>query len=297
MWIFLGDTAPSKIFVWANEIASVRVGNTKVRPTTRFLDGIEFLLVAWGGAWGIRNGWGWGWGWIIQCNSYEILSPSENCIVIGSGGVRPSGNYLVHNWGDSCFWNIVACWGGWGWSCGKNTTDCWPWANWGSGWGGATWYRLWGEAVSWQGCPWGDGGGYSWGGWGWYSCAGCPATTRNNPWGNGGEWLASCISGACYVYSSWGGGSSYCGNYAHWGTGAWNGGCWQCWRGGNATNYGWGGGASWMRRCDTAWSWYQGVFILRYPSSCWYDITWGTKYLCNGYCIHCFTSSGTLTVN
>jgi hypothetical protein len=33
VWIFIWDTAPSKIFVWWSEVASVRAGDTKVRPT------------------------------------------------------------------------------------------------------------------------------------------------------------------------------------------------------------------------------------------------------------------------
>lgn len=32
-WIFLWDTAPSKIFVWDSEVSSVWVWDTKVRPT------------------------------------------------------------------------------------------------------------------------------------------------------------------------------------------------------------------------------------------------------------------------
>lgn len=34
VWIFIWDTAPSKIYVWWSEVASVRAGDTKVRPTT-----------------------------------------------------------------------------------------------------------------------------------------------------------------------------------------------------------------------------------------------------------------------
>jgi hypothetical protein len=39
------------------------------------------------------------------------------------------------------------------------------------------------------------------------------------------------------------------------------------------------------------------VFILRYPTSAWYNMTWGCKYTCWNYTIHCFTSDWTLTVN
>lgn len=279
MWIYVWNSEIKNIYLWDTPVKEVYLWDTKIRPTTKELD-VEYLLVAWGWA-GVR--WGWGWGWIIYCQNGVVISPSSCCIVIWAWGTPQS-----LNWWDSYFGSMVACWW-WGWN----------WCAWGS-W----WWSLWVYGwcwIPWQWCDGWNSSWYSWGGWGWYSetwCKGSARATAGDWW----EWLSSNISWANYVYSSWGWWASYCDcssprAWGEWWTWAWNGGNWRRWGWTSATNYGWWWGGTWMCNSGGAWCGKQWVFILRYPSSCWYNITWWTKYLCNWYCIHCFTSNWTLTVS
>lgn len=61
----------------------------------------------------------------------------------------------------------------------------------------------------------------------------------------------------------------------------------------DATYYWWWG---WWGSNTYWWNWCQWIFIIRYPTACNYCISWGTKYTCWDYTIHCFTSSWPLTV-
>lgn len=315
MGIFLWDTAPSKIFIGSSEVASVWAWDTKIRPTNRILD---FLLVWWWGAWWLSWGWLW-WGWggawgIIYCE-WEIIE---------------TWNYMIHIWewgcwldlwwnkqgGDSSFNNYIAYWGWGGWyGCASGTWGSCPvWCNWASWWWGSR-CGSWGIGTQW--CNWGDwlitANSAGWGG-GWYTTTWCVATRTGSTllycqnWGDWWLWYSSSITWQTEYYAYW------------WGWGAWNsrwaygiGSCWG-WNWGDwtncprnaswcsATTYGsWWGWAWWRCICCggkvCGGNGCQWVFIARYPSNCNYNITWGTKYECNWYCIHCFTSDWTLTVS
>ena len=301
MGIFLGDVEPSKIFVWGSQVASVWAWDTKVRPVIKDAY-IDFLLVAWGWAWGrSRYAYGWGgWGawWLICCLWY--LLDTTTCVTIWAWGVWSNTQCLgtCGSGCDSCFWSIVAYWGWGGW--GANTAySAWcPWADGWSWWGSvnntcASWcswqwkrgWKYWGNVGT-----WGWGGGY-WSVW----CDWC--TVSVGCWWNGWQWLCSDISWEYVWYASggWGGwcgyGGSSCGGWCWWALNcAWiQASCYWSW--------GWGGGQTNKAAC--CYKWWDGcqwVFIARYPANCNYNITWGTKYECNWYCIHCFTSDWTLSL-
>ena len=248
---------------------------------------VDFLLVwGWWGGWCGANGkcfgWGW-WGWgVVFCNGY-CINIWDYCIVVWAWGDKNV------SWWKSCFWDIVAYWG---WNGGKATCTAWyvGWA-WGSGWWGWKWCA-WGTACTWQ---WNDG--WQWcstmWGWGWWWCCAWCKWTSTTAWGNGWCWYYSEISGEWYWYANWWGWWGCCTRWI-WYCG---GGCWekyvspalaaQNWQ----TYWSWWGWAS----SSSAACWCQGVFIIRYPCACWYDMKWGTRYLCNWYCIHRFTESWTLS--
>ena len=248
---------------------------------------VDFLLVAWwwGGGWWTSQytPWGWWGGWgIIYCTNYT-LECSTYPIIIWTWGSRWWSWTAWGNWWNSCFGTIKACW--WGWWGGANYI---AWKAWWSWWWGACGNSGAGAAggnVSWQ---WNVGWKaqvYSWWGWGWAWAAWRSCTYI---WGTWGAWKAYDISGSSKYYWWWGwwGSYSYCASWTNgcgsaWYWCYWWGWCWQqynCW-----TCY-------W-------WYWCPWVFILRYPTSCWYDMSGWTKYTCWDYTIHCFTSSWTLTVN
>lgn len=238
---------------------------------------VEILLIWWWGSWGWFFWWWW-WAWWVVAGKREI-----------------SGSICVHiwqwwtclcNWWDSCFWSLVAYWW-WGWNC----SNVWWWSTWWSWWGSwlcrcpwcwiywqwHNWWAYWTNQWWWGG--WGNGAWLDWVWIGW-ACF----------W-HWWEWFCSDISWEMCWYAWW---------WAGWWRCGW---IWWCWWGWdsvadgvwcNATYYWWWWGG-WCR-C-LAWNWYQWILILRYPISCWYNITWWTKYECNWYCIHCFTSDWTLTVN
>ena len=294
-WVYIGTSKLKCAYVWTTPVKCIYVGTTKVRPTNPI---VEFLLVAWGWGWGWTcvYAWGWGGGWgIIYCSSYEV--DWNKCVVIGSWGTSASQTNGT-NWGNSCFGTIVAC--GWGWGGRGCSNGLSGWSGWGWGWT----CRTWGGRVSWQGNCWGKGCAQTAWGWGWYSTAG------STPWSNynggaGGNGLCSNITGTYCRYWGWGWGWGCVGNWASGcggGMGATrrNNGC-------NAPCYwGWGGGAGYSDHSSTSnqckWgNGCQGILIVRYPSSCWYSITWGTKssVTISGtvYCLHRFTSNWTLTVS
>lgn len=291
--------------------------NLKAGETPTYID---FLLVGWGGAWGSMKWsyccflwwWGWAW-WYIECQNMIISAWSYN-VVVGAWWSAWCW-YNQHwdntwNWCDSCFWDFVAYWWWlWWWihDC-YNTT--WRW--WCCGWSWGGWYRCCNNAWTsgcWCRCQWNNGATQvywlmaAWWGWAWepWWC-----WTYQIRWGN---WKCSCITWELKRYAWWGG----------WAMGSWYSNPWGCWGGWkwwqynvaiasnciNASYYWWwGGGWVWGANTSCAcWSWlggdwYQWVLIVRYPSSAWYNITWGNScYECNWYCIHCFTSDWTLTVS
>lgn len=254
---------------------------------------IDFLMVwGWGGGWGWCNrwniSWSWGWAWwIIYRSCYEIVAWTYE-VIIGSQGNWWWTNSDWNNWWNTTFNWITAYWWGGGWSW------CWTGRDWWSGWWGKEGYR--GRNCTWQwnsGWQWRVIGSWtSWwgGGWSWWVWG------DSNNYEYGGSWwlwVSYDISWEELPYAGWWWGGGY-----SWG---WSGSC----GGGNWARYGnvwagattywsWGGGWIYNR-----WggSWYQWIFIVRYPTACWYNIEWGCKYTCWDYTIHCFTANWTLTVN
>lgn len=295
-WVYIGTSPIKCAYVWTTPVKCIYVWTTKVRPTKS----VDYLLI-WGGwGWGRAcnncRWWAWGWAWgAILCEGYSLNSWSY-CIVVGAWGAKGA-SYWCNGW-NSCFWTVVAYGWGWGWGCSWSNMcgrNGWSWG--GAAWG-ATYYACVGKGCSWQGCNWGCGRGSStcrpwgWGGgsrgvWG-------NATSDIVAW-NGGLWICTNISWAyqCFAWGwGWGGCCTACGKGCYWG---WNGGVSWAGTGCAATTcWSWGWGGSYA----SCWgNWACGVFIIRYK--CWeYTMTWGNcKYLCNWYCIHCFTSNWTLTVS
>ena len=289
MWIYVWDNEIKGIYLWDTPVKEVYLWDTKIRPVGMYID---FLLIAWGWGWGWYASspfclWGWGWAWgVINCESY-MIQQGNYTVMIWAGGAWQGYRTPWCNGGDSVFDTFTAYWWWWGW---------WRWAakaggSWG-GWSYGSYY-----SAGWAGCTWQWNNGGSWvtnywgWGWGWYWAVGWNAYYESNYfWGTWWIGILTCITWKeeCFAWGwGWGWrGSPWIWQYG-WGCGGWsNRSATTCgsWGGGNPWTWGW-------------WNWACGVFIVRYPSSAWYNITWGTKYLCNWYCIHCFTSNWTLTVN
>jgi len=266
---------------------------------------VDFLLVWWWGAWGrgVMGWWGgWWWGWVIYCTSYDVAKWTY-CIKIWAWWTWNCTDTLAecHSWCLSCFWDMVA-YGGWGWWPWINSTVCcFNWASGWSWWGGwaFTWCCPWGMGWYWYASQWNNGwisAAYEswWWGW-WYAVMGKTNTLR---WGMWWCWLCVDISWSYARYWWWGGGW-WCNAglaqdrwWVWWGK-------WYDWC--NSSSYWWWGGWAWMTTsCTVCKKWgngCQGVFILKYPTACWYSVSWWTTYTSWNYTIHCFTSDWTLTIN
>ena len=263
-------------------------------PKVNLYGYIDLLVVGWWGWWEESDSrlaawwWGWAW-WFIECNRLPIkFSTDSYCVVIWNWWWRAA------KWWNTCFWSIVAlwwwnwwwdyacAWSGWSWWWGwwrysQNWISWWSWTQW-------QWYAWW----NWR---W-AGSNYCaqyWWGWGWAWWAGC--NWCNWSWWYGWHWWVgkcSSISWELQWYS--------------WGWGWWVNVSWHCWWCGwcwgwgnmwqNATYY-WWWGWGWNVGC---WcSWCQWIVILRYHTD-WSDwitneSSWGCKYTCWEYTIHCFTTN------
>lgn len=282
---------------------------------------IDFLLVwGWWAWWSMKTNnccylWGGGWAWwYIECQNMIIPTWSYN-VVIGawwSAWLWYQQAY-TWNWCDSCFGEFIAhWWWQWAWihDCYNTTWRGWccGWSWWGGGRAVNNTYTPW----MWYRCQWNDGSASTaywqmaaW--WGGAWCAwGTPSWTYQLAWWT---WKCSCITWELKRYAGWGGGAMSSSWQNPWG--CWGG--WKWWQYNvamassriNASYYWWWGGG-WICGANTScacwswlgWDWYQWVFIVRYPSNAWYNITWWNScYECNWYCIHCFTSDWTLTVS
>lgn len=284
-WVYIWTSELKSAYVGTTPVKEIYVGTTKVRPEAML---VEFLLV-WGGwPWGRgHRRWGWWWGGaggVVYCAEFPLTWNMN--VVIWAWWCRIEWNQAAtirdcQYAKPSCFGDIIAYGGGiGGYRWYYNT-----WFSWWSGGGGVT--------SSWQGgagCPWqwNNGGSGCWSAWWWWG--------YSEPWGNGGEWsywghgLCSDITWQyCRYWSGW------------WWAGSTN----------NEASYGWGSastvwcpatsrwGGWWAAngRDNASWAWCQWIFVLRYPTACWYNISWWTKYTCWDYTIHCFTSNWTLTVS
>ena len=291
-WVYIGTSPIKCAYVGTTPVKEIYVGTTKVRPTTKYVD---FLLVGGGWAWGKQacSGWTWGWGWawgVVICCNYE-LSSDRHSVIVGGWQCYTAGE----QWYPSCFDSLVA-YGGWGGGNSYLNGYYSKGSQWFSGASGG-----WGIQAAWgtgtQGCDWGCswGSSFAWG-WGGYSSAWLtPCCSKSSTTRTGGNGITNNFSGSTQYYAYWGGGwGCYC--CSCWGTSPGGGGKgWGCstgtcnWQ--NPTSCGsWGGGA-WYSSGAIPSNWAGGIFILRYPTACWYSLTGGCKYTCWNYTIHCFTKS------
>lgn len=261
---------------------------------------VNYVLIwGWGGwnGWVNGNFWGWGWGaWgtIICCNTQ--LLDGTYCVTIWLwwNAYQWWDRASAYNWWNSTFGSITAYWWWAWWNVG------WWWCPWGSWWGawpaGTSTTQIGGAGCSWQ---WNKGWNwiyYSWSWWAWWGWwwawwCGCDNTGCFDAW-NGWAWV--CISmfwmNCCFSwwwgwwwFSNWG-------NATHW----W----WRWWNANSGCNGADGTtcGSGWWGWINGWWKWADGVMILWYKNTCNYCISWGNKETINWYCVHCFTTNGTLTV-
>ena len=229
---------------------------------------IQYLIVwwwGWGGSPSNASYWWWGWWWweIVLGTLGEWLDVwCSLCVVIWQWGVGGTRSWVCYwdNWGNSYLWSYVAHW----WMGGYSAC------------GGA----------SWTGLIWWINTSCAWGGWAWIRLGGWKAesTTRGWMWGIGclgyGWWWG------WWAYSAWCYGWCGCDWWGDWA--GWN--CSWC----PATNCGWWWGGAW--RNGSGWKGWDWVVDICYKP--WLlTATWGDCcYLCNGLCVHRFTTDGTFTV-
>lgn len=244
-------------------IKCIYLWTTRVRPP---VPKIDFLVAGWGwGAWTAYNnrdgGWGWGWWQVKYCCGYEINTWSYT-VTVGAWWAACSW------WGTSTFNWVSSVWGC-GWTAGYYCSyDTYPYHSW-----------CWGASGSW--CAWG-------------TCAGTKCSNRCVSWGWGwGQSGAGATACNCRNCSAWWAWISLNFTWTTVAYGQW----WQSWPYPSVLPT----CSQWWAWCSTCLLWGWGIVIIKYPSSCWYNITWGTKTSATisgvTYCIHCFTSNGTLTVS
>lgn len=240
---------------------------------------IEFLLVWWGWwGWNINKAswWWWAW-WLLHCCDYLITS-WQYCVV-------------VWDWWWTWAWRSQTEWCNW---C--NSTFDWITAYWWWGWAGTQWYDYWqnwwswwwwGWCAWWTWCVW---QWHDWGKWAWYS------SSSSGWWGWWWAWWAWCCWSRPYWWLWW----TWCTLNISWVSytysRGWDGSAClgSCWTPRDWVNY-WDW---WWWACWCYWyCWHSWIFIARYPTACWYNISWWCKYTCWDYTIHCFTSDGTLTIS
>ena len=235
---------------------------------------LELLVVWWWGWWSwVTNGvlawWGWAW-WLIYCPSYSTQSNTYNITIWKWWSIASP-------WTNSCFWWLVAYWGG-RWS--SYSYYCQACLSWWSGWwgvvGGCWWlWCSWQWYNWWCWCTWWAW----WWGWAWEAWGNATTTTSWNWW----NWCCLDISWEyCWYAWWWAGWKQYnCTQWVWW--------CWcdYCWWWGR-----WAGCGGWYTE------WKDWIVIVRYKTS-WSHIAWAnwwTKYVCWDYTIHCFTANWTFEV-
>jgi hypothetical protein len=273
---------------------------TGIPPTV-----VEYLIVAGGGGGGYNQGGGGGGGGLLQGYAGITLG-SSYYVTVGSGGSSAnSGTPLGGSGGNSVFdatgsgattGRIVATGGGGGYgAAGAGGNGVSGGSGGGAGGGGSSTYYGGGGSPG-QGNAGGaanTSGTYTAGGagGGGAGTVGLSASGTGNA-GNGGSGIASDITGTRVVYSGGGGGGT---TSATAGTGGAGGGGAGFSGSGTATsgtvNTGGGGGGVWITNSGAGGS---GIVVIRYPGNVQY-FTGGTLNYSNGFMVHTFYSSGTLT--
>lgn len=291
-WCTYHYRAFADVSVWKPNCSSV----VCLKPTAWAT--ISVMLVWWwGGGWGwcYDNDfcwWWWGWWWqVVICNSLSIWAQTTVVIWAGWAWWRCD---KVTNWWDTKVGTVIAYWWWHWWKAFSSWSSWWNWWWW--------WWRGW-YWWAWCNYCWWDACNYSswWGGWwawgNWYK-----STSQYEPW----DWWSWCYTNFSWVYCyyAWGGGwwlSSWWAdrNVARWWAWWW----WTWWKShgdwcGATYYWWWWGGYWWWYGWCYWWAWFQWLVIIKYPTSCWYTITWWQCcYTCNWYKYHCFTSNWTITVS
>lgn len=284
---------------------------------------VDLLLVWWWAGWWCATSWycrwwwGWGWWWITYCSNFELTQWNTYNIHIWSWW------WILANWCPSCVYNndwlllYSWWWGRWWWTPNWNVYNACDWDWW---WWGSPWWKIycWWQSLCWKWNWWVSTWACTiwwWGWWGWWCvgwnwCNWCASFWGNASWWNWWNWICTDISWELQWYWWWGWWWAWCKQYSTDTILAW---LWQHWwwnwwwcilcsgayvlcTSNNATYY-WWWGWWWHAYWDWWWCWCQWIFVLRYPTACWYDITWWCKYTCGDYTIHCFTSDWTLSVS
>lgn len=278
------------------KLSKIYVGQDLVRPAPKDTC-IDFLLVAWWGSWVwwtyAQHWWGGGAWWYIMCSDYLLPQWSYPIVVWAWWACTPWTQWYSctcwHKGCNSTFDNLVAYWW-WAWAWGSS------WEAWMSWWSWWWWTRTnsyaaccvgqwnkWGAGYCWSSfSAWGGWGGAWWAGW---------STSSRCCWASWWAWCCVSAFGKAFCFSWWWG-WGWCRSGWAWWTYWW--GSWGCYTnawGAWSTCWSWWWGWNW------GWAWANWVFLARYPANCWYDVTWWTKFECNWYCVHCFTSDWTLTVS
>lgn len=257
-------------------------------PTWSNIAVVDFLLIWWwGGGWRCRcYNWWWGGAWQTVSMNKRALEVWTYPITIWAWWTQNV------NWWDSCFDGIVAL-GGWAWWCTSN-----GWNGWNGWWAVAnrnpwSWLHSW-----WKGCVVSGNGWRWWWWWGWACWDWGNACCASNYmwWWVWWLWLCTCLTWH-YECFAWGWGWKW---YCWWQWCYWWGnttGGWNWWNATTCWSWWWGWPSCSSSSCR-AWSWAWWVLIIVYPSDCGYNISWANcSCVCNWVCVHCFTSSWTLTVS
>lgn len=238
----------------------------------------------WGGWWGSSSNYvWWGWGAWAVCDGY--FSSIETCFPISVGSWWVANG----NGGASEISGIVtAAW----WKAGNNSCG-------GASWG---WNEWWGRpaCTTWVANWWGWGALFNW--WAW-------AVEGSWCWWYWWMWIVTDITWQeiAIAWWGWGAGMNYTSNNYYiwnWVNTDFGGGRWWAYNTSptSGSKYWAGGGwASWYcASYRTSCPGYQWVVVISYPSDWSFGFssaTWGNCcYLCNGNCIHIFTSNGTFCI-
>lgn len=264
---------------WVSVADSVSLSNycDCINAISSWWKAVEVLVVWWGWAW-TYTFWWWWWGWVVK-TLFQISWWSAT-VTVGAWWTNCGASWWysqVLSWDNKVcatwWWGWAYVNGGTSWSIYINSTCVW--------WGNAWW--TWVCDSRWTDWYW------WWWGW-WAGWAGCAWTTWN--WSDWWVWLY-------WYWWWWWGWSDRCGGTGvgagvdWWGT--WENRCLKrfcC----NANNYWWWwGGAERYRACWCQWVvdiCYSIYWMSWFTSATW----WNCCYVCDGMCVHRFTSNWTFTI-
>lgn len=215
------------VFTFDPSTNSAHAGNVKVRlsasdgvrTTTRFCTlslafpvTVDYLVVAGGGAGGVRHAGGGGAGGLIYATSQSLNAATAYTITVGTGGAigtdqnDAGGSGADSSISGSGFTTVTAIGGGGG--AGSSTSS--PASNGGSGGGGSYPASTAGTGTSGQGNNGGAGAsGANYHGGGGGGSGGAGSSFSSSGGGNGGAGTQNSITGTALFYAAGGGGGTY----------------------------------------------------------------------------------------